>query len=276
MSRFLHSALKGVLKPSELSSLISGFDIIGDIALLRIPDALLDSKYLIARAVLDGIKPIKTVLKAGGVTGEFRTRDVEFLMGEEKTRTMYVEHGCRFIVDVNLVYFSPRLSTERLRIANEVSPGEVIVNMFAGIGSFSIITSKIQRDCRVFNIDINPAAHSLALENVKLNHLENRVIPLLGDAKEVIREKLVGTADRILMVLPEKSHLYLKDALIALRPTGGVIHCYTFLPLGANPGDFIEANMPKESNFSVTVNKSIRVGEVGPKLYRYRIDLVVR
>ncbi len=140
MSRFLNSALKGVLKPSELSSLVSGFDIIGDIALLRIPDALLESKYLIARAVLDGIKPIKTVLKAGGVTGQFRTRDVEFLMGEKKTRTMYVEHGCRFIVDVNLVYFSPRLSTERLRIANEVSPGEVVVNMFAGVGSFSVIT----------------------------------------------------------------------------------------------------------------------------------------
>lgn len=276
MSRFLHSALKGVLKPSELSSLISGFDIIGDIALLRIPDALLDSKYLIARAVLDGIKPIRTVLKAGGVTGEFRTRGVEFLMGEEKTKTMHVEHGCRFIVDVDLVYFSPRLSTERLRIANEVRPGEVIVNMFAGVGSFSIIASKIQRDCRVFNIDINPAAHSLALENVQLNHLENRVIPLLGDAKEVIREKLVGTADRILMVLPEKSHLYLEDALIALRPTGGVIHCYTFLPLGANLDDFIETNMPKKSNFSVTVSKSIRVGAVGPKIYRYRVDLVAR
>ena len=109
---------------------------------------------------------------------------MEFLAGTNNTITEYKEHGCRFKVDVLKTYFSPRLSTERLRIAKMVTDNEIITNMFAGVGTFSIMIAKTNKTSKVYNIDTNPVANDLATINVKLNKVEDRVFPILADAKE--------------------------------------------------------------------------------------------
>ena len=85
-------------------------------------------------------KRIKTVLRqASPVSGDFRLRKLEWIAGERKTETVHKEYGCILKVDLGKCYFSPRLSYERNRIAHQVQPGEVMVNMFAGVGSYSIV-----------------------------------------------------------------------------------------------------------------------------------------
>jgi tRNA (guanine37-N1)-methyltransferase len=100
--------------------------------------------------------------------------------------------------------------------------------MFAGVGCFSIVIAKKVTSAIVFSIDINPIAFSFMEENIRLNRLYNRVIPLFGDAKNVIITRLMGCADRVLMPLPEKAYDYLAVAAAALKPSGGWLHIHVF------------------------------------------------
>src|SRR5271169_522164 len=142
----LKESLRGVLDPAEIAELSSAFDLVGDIAIIKIPDALRSKQELIGEQILHHMKNVTTVLRqSSDVQGEFRTRDLELIAGEEKFETIYKESNCRFKVNLRGVYFSPRLSTERLRITELVREGELIFNMFAGLGTFSFIIAKTKR-----------------------------------------------------------------------------------------------------------------------------------
>jgi tRNA (guanine37-N1)-methyltransferase len=172
---------------------------------------------------------IKTVLTpVTRITGDFRVREVRLLAGENRTATSHRESGCIFRLDVEKCYFSPRLSYEHLRIAKLVVSGETVVNMFAGVGCFSIVIAKTQGKTRVYSIDVNPNAVQYMKENVEINQVSASVVPMLGDSKEIIQTQLQGVADRVLMPLPEKALEYLPYALSTLKKTGGYIHFYDF------------------------------------------------
>ena len=137
--------------------------------------------------------------------GEYRLRGLELIAGENKYVTTYKEYGCKFFVNVASSYFSPRLSTERLRISNLVSANETIVNMFAGVGTFSIIIAK-KVPVLIYNIDSNLDAYILSKINSKLNKVEKSIISINGDAHDILSSQtFIQKADRILMPLPEKS-----------------------------------------------------------------------
>jgi len=273
----LKKALQNILTIDEIKQLYGSFDIIGDIAVIKIPDALLDKKFIIAKAIMDNMKPVKTVLRqVTPVSGDYRTRELEHILGEDKTLTLYKEYSCKFKVDLAKVYFSPRLSTERIRIAKKVEHGETIVNMFAGIGSFSIVIAKHQPNSTVYSIDINPDAYDLMLENIKLNKVFDRVIPLLGDAKSIIKDSLRGIADRVLMPLPEKAIDYFDVALLALKPRG-VIHYYTHVHASKNEDPIKKAVKEVEErlrlNYEILEARIVR--NVGPRWQQLVLDLLV-
>ena len=221
----LKKSLENILTSQESQELISSFDQIGDIIIVRIPDSLLTKKKLIGETLLNEVKIAKSVFyQASAVEGDFRTRNLEILAGEDKTETEYKEFGCKFTVDVENAFFSPRLSTERERIANLVQDGENIVNMFAGVGMFSIMIAKKKR-CTVYSIDINPIAAKLCEKNIISNKLAGNIISINGDASKVIEEQLENRSDRTLMLLPERSDEFLKSAIDATK-SNGIIHDY--------------------------------------------------
>jgi tRNA (guanine37-N1)-methyltransferase len=198
---------------------VKSFDIIGDIAIVDIPQDIEYQKEEIAQILLYR-KPIRTVVQKGSaVGGELRTRTFHNIGGEPKTETIHTEYGLRFRVDITKVYFNPRLATERWRIAQNVNPGEVITDMFCGVGPFSLMMSKFSRAEKIYAIDINPEAIKFLKENLKINKIEN-VIPILGDAREEIKK--VGPSDRIIMNLPQKAFEFLPEAL----QYGRIIHYY--------------------------------------------------
>src|SRR2546428_13057038 len=125
----LKQAMSGVLTEKEMGELYGAFDQIGEIIILRIPESLLLKKKMIGKVLLEKVKTAKSVFyQSSPVSGDFRTRKLELLAGEDKTETEYKEHGCRFKVDVEKAFFSPRLSTERDRIANLIKDGETVIN----------------------------------------------------------------------------------------------------------------------------------------------------
>ena len=270
----LKKTLESILTSKESDDLISAFDQIGDIIIVRIPDSLLSKKELIGETLLEQVKSAKSVFyQSSSVEGKFRTRDLEVLAGDNKTETEYKEHGCRFIVDVEKVFFSPRLSSERIRIVELVNHDEIVTNMFAGIGMFSIIAAK-KKKCTVYNIDINPDATRLCEKNIALNKLVGNIISIHGDATEVIRNQLENKSDRTLMLLPEKSDEFLDSAILATK-SNGVIHYYSHIHADKKSD---AAKLSEQHFLEVTPVKSTILGSkivrpVGPRFYQTVVDV---
>ena len=277
MSRMLKKTLESVLSTKESDELISAFDQIGHIIIIRIPDSLTSKKKLIGETLLEQVKSAKSIFyQSSSVDGEFRTRDLEILAGDDKTETEYKESGCRFFVDVRNVFFSPRLSSERTRIAEFVNNDEVIVNMFGGVGIFSIIAAKMKR-CTVFNIDINPLAAKLCKKNIAINKLVGNVISIEGDASQVINSQLENKSDRTLMLLPEKSDEFLDSAILSTK-SGGIIHYYSHIHADKKSD---AAKLSEQHYMQITPVKSTILGSkivrpVGPRFYQTVVDVKIK
>ncbi len=273
----LKKALENILSPSESEELFSSFDQVGEIIVLRIPDSLKSKKKIIGEALLDQVKTTRSVFyQSSPVEGEFRTRNLEILAGEDNTETEYKESGCRFLVDVEKAFFSPRLSTERERIANLTHDGEIIINMFGGIGMFSILAAKISK-CTVYNIDINPNASLLCEKNIKLNKLKGKVISLNGDSVKIIQDKLQNLADRVLMLLPERSDEFLETAILATK-NNGIIHYYSHIHADKkqDAAKFSEEHYLNNSKVESKILNSRIVRPVGPRFYQTVVDVQIK
>ncbi len=225
----MRKRLQNYLCDEAKGKIYSSYDVIGKIAVIKVPDDNLEVAKKAAEAIKLVYKNVKTVfVQVSPINGDFRVRKLLCLSGEDNPVTVHREFGCAFTVDVENCYFSPRLSHERSRIASLVKHGETVVNMFAGVGCFSIMIAKKAAGFKIFSIDINPTAIEYMKKNVVLNHVDDKVVALLGDSKEIVNAQLKGVADRVLMPLPEKALEYLPYALLAVKPSGGWIHYYDF------------------------------------------------
>lgn len=221
--------LSRVLSSGDSGKAYISYDIVGSIAIIRLSRISSENTRKAAKAIMNVHKNVKTVLvQTSPVSGGFRLRRLTHVAGENKTSTVHKEYGCLFSVDVEKCYFSPRLSHERMRIAGMVPPNETVVNMFAGVGCFSIIIAKHVSATKVFSIDVNPAAIQFMQQNIRLNRVYDKVMPLLGDSRAIVNSRLRRVADRVLMPLPEKAFEYLPFAVSALKASGGWIHYYDF------------------------------------------------
>ncbi len=242
------------------------FETIGDIAIVED-----EEPERVAEAIMAVHRGVRTVLTPiSEVEGEFRLRRYRHIAGEKKTATVHREHGIRYKIDLECAYFSPRLSTERLRVAGQVQPGDTVLDMFAGVGPFSLLAAK--RGARVIAIDKNPHAVNLLKENARLNRLDIEILE--GDAR-VIAKDLVGIADHVIMNLPHSASLFLKEAIGAAK-NGGVVHYYTFAPENDLYRDveIIRGTAKAESCEIAILYKGI-VRSYAPRIYNVVIDFRV-
>lgn len=212
------------ISEKDLEEIRKSFDVIGDIVILEIPPELEDKKKIIGEAVLNFTKRKSVFYKKSKVQGITRTRELEYLAGKDDLETIHKEYGIRFKLNPSTVYFSPRLATERSRIVDEVKENEIIIDFFAGIGSFPISIAHV-KNALIYSVDINPEAFKYVNENIKLNKLVGEVIPIEGDIREVIKD--LPLADRILMNLPGTAKDFLDIAVDHLKP-GGILNYYEF------------------------------------------------
>lgn len=257
----------------ELRELLpTSFDVVGDIAIIRLPDDLVPFAGDVGDAMRKAIPRLRTVAMDRGVHGEFRVRSVEVVSGEPSTATVHTEYGLRFKVDVSTVYFNPRLAGERRRVSYLVREGEVVIDMFAGVGPFSIMIAKYSSPGEVHAIDINPDAIVLMRENIEVNKVQ-RVHPIMGDARELIPD--LPAADRIIMNLPHSAHEFLQDASLSLKP-GGTIHLYTISERGEVDdlvGSWISLLRGKGTDLDLSRLEELKT--YSPTMSVYSVDLVL-
>ncbi len=272
--------LENKLPPSLLACVPRAMDIVGDIAIIEVPPELEAHKTEIGNAILQTHKNLRTVLaKVGAIKGEYRTRQYTIIAGVPKTETIHKEHGCQYYIDLAKVYFSPRLSHEHKRVASMIKEGETVIDMFAGVGPFSILIAQTHKRVKVYAIDVNPEAIILLQKNVRLNRVEGKVHPIQGDAKQIVKQKLRGVADRVIMNLPEKSIEFVGAACEVLKLEGGIIHFYGFTTV-EEPLKKLEQRFRREvEKFDRSVTKILflkTVRETAPYEWQAVIDAEIR
>lgn len=256
-----------MMLPQELLPLVpKSFDIIGQIAIIEVAEELRAHEKLLAEALLRQIHHLKSVYsKAGVVEGVFRLRQFKFLVGIRDPSTIHKENHCQFALDITKVYFNPRLGRERDRIASLVSPNQKVLDLFAGVGPFSIQIGR--KGALVHAIDINPDAVYYLCKNITLNKVEKFVIPHEGDARIIVTSSLAGQFDKVIMNLPKSAQNYLDTASLALKVSGGRIFLYHEVNERDDLSELkrvIEQNVRKTSRKNVEIVSIKKVHNIAP------------
>lgn len=196
------------------------FDLVGHIALIHERRGL-DTDSIVS-FILKSKPNIRTIYLDRGIHGDMRLRDLQILHGDDNSVTGYRENNIIMKVDVKRVYFSPRLSTERMLLAKAVKDGETIYDMFCGIGPIALNIGRT-RNCKIFACDWNPDAIRLMIENLSSNKLLSTVFVNEDDSYALLEE--LNPMDRIIMNNPVSKYKDL-DAVVAKLKLGGRLNVY--------------------------------------------------
>jgi tRNA (guanine37-N1)-methyltransferase len=261
----LKEQLRGIIPDQALCFISDHFEVIGDIAVISIPQQLSDYKQIIAQEIISRRKNIYTVLnKVSKVAGEERTAGYEILAGET-TVTLHREFGFSYRLAVSRVFFTTRLSYERMRVIAQVEPGESILVPFCGVGPFAIPAAA--KGAQVVAVEQNSDAYFWLEENISLNKVRKNITTIHGDACD-IRLLPHHKFDRMIIPAPYDMDGVL-DILSPLVIRGEMIHMYTFKTKNEIPA-LIEKY--EQKGFDLTYYNSC--GNVAPGVSRFVFDLV--
>ncbi len=257
--------------PDDLKDILpSSFDVVGDVAMIKLPEELLPYKESIGKALISVNRSIRTVFLDSGVKGEFRVRDLERIAGIGPSETVHKEFGVRLWTDPAKVYFNPRLSSERSRIASQVKDGEIVIDMFAGVAPFGTVICRMAKPEKVYSIDLNPEAERFARINAEKNHAD-RLVPMTGDSSELIYT--LPMADRVIMNLPQIADRFLRYAMDRLK-VGGVAHMYKIIEREAFP-EFCESLVKEMAGLGFGIRiESSELKTYSPTMSVYSLDIV--
>jgi tRNA (guanine37-N1)-methyltransferase len=275
-SKNLKNLLKGIIPEPELEKLIKSYDVVGDICILEIPKELEKFELSIGHAIKRAFPNIKVIAKKAGKRTEIeRVMPLKIITGENRLKTMYKEHGVSMKVDLSKVYFSPRASGERFRIAQLVKRGEKVLVMFSGVAPYPLVIAKFQPNCHIWAVELNPEAHKLAEENIRINRLGHIITAIQGDVREVV-PKIGELFDRIVMPFPEKAWDYFDLALKFAAPNA-TIHFIVF-----SEDSKLKETENKIIKMAKDLGKDVRIknwrifGSYAPGVNRYTFDILVK
>ncbi|MFX0038443.1 MAG: class I SAM-dependent methyltransferase family protein [Promethearchaeota archaeon] len=291
--RTLQEALEDKIPHEYLDLIPKSYDIIGHIAIIEFDKfnqlndkEFHDYKDIIAKAIINVNKNVKTVYeKKSEIKGKYRLRGLTLLCGDDNPETMHKENECVFKLDVKNTYFTPRLVFERRRIVSSgIKENELIIDMFAGVGTISIQIAK-NYNVKIHAFDINPNAYRYLNDNIKLNKLKGEIFPHSIDVKDLLESKnqlgksIFHKADRVIMNLPESSINFIDSTCFLMKESGGILHFYQFSEK-PNPIEKTLKNIEEELSFlnwevESVINSKI-VKHYSPKSELVVVDLKIR
>ena len=255
---------------------MANYDIVGNIAIVKfIRGTLLGDKKRFAKEFLLLHKGVRTVLeKSDKIKGRLRKQKTGYILGERAKEALYRENGCVFRFHVDRCYFSPRLAAERLLISKLVRKGEHVLVMFGGVAPYAIVIAKHSGAVHVVSVELGKECTRYALENVKRNKVDDRVVIVQGDVRKKV-PLLKKKFDRIVMARPNLKDSFLDVAFRAVK-RGGVIHYYGFYK--DNEKDVLKALIEREASRAkkkIRILRIRRAGDIGPYMYRWRVGIRV-
>ncbi|RKF55341.1 tRNA -methyltransferase [Erysiphe neolycopersici] len=215
-----------------------GFAIVGHIAHLNLRDEYLSYKNLIAEVLVDKNPQIRTVINKiqdVGEESEFRTFKYEVLAGLDDMKVELSEGGCNFKFDYSKVYWNSRLQTEHKRLIDAFNPGELVVDVMAGIGPFALPAGK--KKVFVWANDLNPECYKCLAEGIVRNKVNHFVRPFNKDGREFIQHSVyeltqLASKNKNFVSLPQRQ-----------RSRHGPVSTMQIIPLPTVPSHFV-MNLP--------------------------------
>ncbi len=227
---------RSVAVPDRLKmSLPRKWELLGDVLILRLPHDLLPYRTELAQAYAEELEAKAVLNEVGHIQGQTRRPRMELIYGSD-TETVHREGGVLYKLDPLKVMFSSGNVDEKQRMAHLHCRGETVVDMFAGIGYFTMPLAVRARATKVIACEINPEAYHYLKENIALNRVDGVVEPVLGDNRDLEGE---GFADRVVMGYFD-TEPYLPTALRIVKP-GGVVHYHDLARVDETPGKLIHA-----------------------------------
>ncbi|NVM54954.1 MAG: class I SAM-dependent methyltransferase family protein [Candidatus Helarchaeota archaeon] len=277
--KLMQNRLKEKLTRDKLQLLPTGFQQIGDKAILTLNPQLLRYKEVVSQEIMKLFKNVKGVyLKTGGISGEYRIPRIKFLVGEDKSEVIHREHGILYKFDIKKIMFSKGNINERVRISQLVQPNEIIFDLFAGIGYFSLVIARSGNPRRIFAFELNPVAYHYLVENIKLNKINRErkiIVPILGDSK-IEALKISEKADRVIMgILPApKDHI---DTVFKIIKNRATVHYEGLIKEKETSENLLEdfKQENKRYNRKIELIQTTYVKSYGPKIYHVTLDILI-
>lgn len=221
------------LIPSELvHHLPSKWEKIGSVVIIKLPEELNRYKEIIGKVYAERLGCTTTLNEKGGISGVYRTPVVEVIFGSHQTETMHTENGIRFKVDPQQIMFSSGNMAERRRMATISDPNETVVDLFAGIGYFTLPIAVYSKPKKIVACEINPLAFDYLCANVVLNHVSSIVEPRFGDNREIAPK---DCADRVVLGYLQDPQGFLPVAFACLKNHTGILHYHELVPFELIP-----------------------------------------
>ena len=223
----IKSKLSNKLPSGLINKIPDKWEKIGDILILVLPNCLYKYKENIGK-IYSEILHCKTVLNYKvGIIGEFRIPKAEIIYGEKNTTTIHKENGIKYKIDPCEIMFSSGNMDERIRMSNISNSTETVVDLFAGIGYFTLPIAFYGKPKKVIAVEKNPNAYKFLQTNIVLNNVVDIVEPIFGDNRIVTPK---GIADRVIMGYIGDTEKFLDTAISCLKDNCGIIHFHDKFP----------------------------------------------
>jgi tRNA wybutosine-synthesizing protein 2 len=269
---YIKKKLSLVLPSDLMNRLPDKWEKTGTVVTIKLPGELKQHQEIIGQAYSE-VLGCKTVLnETSGISGVYRKPGVEVISGDRMTETIHVENGIRFKMDPQRIMFSSGNMVERRRMATISNSSETVVDLFAGIGYFSLPIAVYSKPKKIFACEINPIAYRYLCANVVLNHVTDIIEPLWGDNRKTAPK---GCADRVILGYLQESQLYLTVVLECLRNQCGILHYHEIVPLESIPElplKHIE-NATKKYHRSVELLKVNKIKSYAPRIHHVVLDV---
>jgi tRNA wybutosine-synthesizing protein 2 len=271
--QFLTTQL-GAQIPSEL--LPRRLRLLGHVAILWLHPQTVQYKELIGQMVLHYSPKIRSVLRrTAAISGPFRQPAIELIAGSPKTETVFKENKVIFHLDPMKVMFSLGNKNERLRMS-QVGSGEMVIDMFTGIGQFCLPIAVHANPNIVHAIEWNPDAFEYLKQNIVANKTSKTVKPHFGDTAILAPKISQGRADRVIMGLIQGTAKYFKQGISCLRP-GGIMHIHEVGPKDNIPTSILPSleNIASILKREITLLETRTIKTYNPRLTHFVIDVQV-
>lgn len=257
--------------PAELKALLpQRWEFVGDVAVIRLDERLRPYEAKIGAAYADALDVSSVCVDRGGIHGELRRPKVDLIHGES-SESVRLENGILYKLDVRELMFASGNVDERARMGSLDCEGETVVDMFAGIGYFTIPLAKHSGAELVYACEKNPQSFHYLKENIAINNVEERVRPVLGDNRDL---PLAGVADRVVMGYVRGTREFLWKGFDLVVP-GGVIHFHDTYPVWEMPQALERDVLMASAGREYSIEEIREVKSFAPSVSHYVADIRV-
>jgi len=246
----------------------------GNVLTIRLPKRLKKYEKEIGKKYAEVLN-CKTVLNyVGGISGKYRTPNVEIIYGSKKTETIHKENGIKYKLDPQKIMFSSGNMDERLRMANISNTNEIIIDLFAGIGYFAIPMAVYSKPKKIYACEINTLSYDYLCTNIVLNDVVSTVIPIKGDNRETSPKNI---ADRVIMGYFGDVNEFLPTAITCLKNYAGIIHYHNKFPEKVVPDEPLKTikKIAGKYNRKIKLLKCKQVKTYAPGISHFVFDIQI-